>query len=155
MKRTFALSLLLCAVSISVLAQASNKKSGDNSKIEQLILQLEKEGREAALNNSVDLNDRLLADNWMNTNANGTVTTKAQLLTLLKSNPFKIQSIESDDVVVRVYGDGAVVTGQSTSTRLGQDDQVVTGRVRFTRVYAKIAGRWLVVAAQSTPIKTP
>ncbi len=90
------------------------------------------------------LYDRLLADNWMNTNANGTVTTKEQLLTLLRTNPFKIQSIESDDVMLRIYGDSAVVTGRSTSTRVGPDNQVVTGQVRFTRVYSKsvTAGEW-------------
>lgn len=154
MKEMIALVLLVCAMSLSVPAQKTDKKSNDNGKIEQLILQLEKEGREAALKNDVEVNDRLLADNWMNTNANGTVTTKAQLLTLLKTNPFKIQSLESDDVMVRVYEDSAVVTGRSTSNRMGSDNQPMTGQVRFTRVYAKIGYRWQVVAAQSTPIRS-
>lgn len=135
------------------LAQTESIQVSNPPNIEQQIMQLEKEGREAALKNDVEANDRLLADNWMNTNANGTVTTKARLMELLKSSPFKIMSIEDDDVIVRVYGDFAVVTGRSTSKRMGQDNAVVTGQVRFTRVYAKRQGRWQVVAAQSTPIR--
>lgn len=154
MKEIIAVVLLVCATSLSVPAQKTDKKPKGNSKIERLILQLEKEGREATLKNDLEMNDRLLADNWMNTNVNGTVTTKAQLLELIKSNTFKITSIESDDVMVRVYGDSAVVTGRSTSTRMRPDNQAVTGQVRFIRVYSKIGGRWRVVAAQSTPIRT-
>lgn len=127
--------------------QASN-----SSNVEQVIRRLEDESRVATLKNDAAVIDRLLADNWMNTNANGTVTTKAQLMALLKSGTFKIMSIENDDVLVRVYGDAAIVTGRSTSRREGEEGTAVTRQVRFTRVWAKLAGRWQVVAAQTTPI---
>lgn len=153
MKQVIIVAVLVFAMPIFASAQTKNKAANKLSKIEQQILQLEKEGREAALSNDVEANDRLLADNWMNTNANGTTTTKARLMELLKSSPFKIMSIEDDDVMVRVYGDSAVVTGRATSKRIGQDNAVITGQVRFTRVYAKQKGQWKVVAAQSTPIK--
>jgi len=153
MKQIIIVAVLAFVLPIFASAQTKNKVANNLSKIEQQILQLEKEGREAALSNDVEANDRLLADNWMNTNANGTTTTKARLMELLKSSPFKIMSIEDDDVMVRVFGDSAVVTGRATSKRVGQDSEVVTGQVRFTRVYAKQKGKWKVVAAQSTPIK--
>jgi len=155
MKQIIIVAVLAFVLPIFASAQTKNKVANNLSKIEQQILQLEKEGREAALSNDVEANDRLLADNWMNTNANGTTTTKARLMELLKSSPFKIMSIEDDDVMVRVYGDSAVVTGRATSKRIGQDNAVITGQVRFTRVYAKQKGQWKVVAAQSTPIKQP
>ena len=153
MKRIILVAMLISVTLTFASAQTESKKTSDLSKIEQQILQLEKEGREAAVKNDVEANNRLLADNWMNTNANGTVTTKAKLMELIKSGLFKISSIEDDDVMVRIYGDSAVVTGRATSKRIGQDGAVVTGQVRFTRVYAKIDGRWQVIAAQSTPIK--
>jgi hypothetical protein len=151
--KIFSIIIVLLAMTIAAAAQTKRKKTSSPAKTEEQILQLEKEGREAALKNDLEANDRLLADNWMNTNANGTVTTKAKLLELLKSNSFKIISIEDDDVLVRIYGNTAVVTGRATSKRLGQDNQLMIGQVRFTRVYAKQKGRWQVVAAQSTPIK--
>jgi ketosteroid isomerase-like protein len=145
---------LVCAVSLSVQAQTRTKTATDNNDAEQLILRLEHEGREATLKNDVEANDRLLADNWININPDGSVTTKARLMELLKSSPFKIMSIETDEVMVRVYGDAAVVTGRSTSKRAGQTaGETVTRQVRFTRVYAKRQGRWQVVSAQNTLIK--
>ena len=151
MKQFIILAVLLLTVSFSAVAQTSKQTSG-NGTVEQTIRQLENENREATLNNDAKTIERLLADNWMNTNADGTVTTKVQLMEILKSNPFKIDSIEYDDVMVRVYKDAAVVTGRTTTKRKGQDNNTITRQVRFTRVYAKRDRRWQVVAAQSTPI---
>lgn len=148
MKKIVSILLSACALSLLVSAQVAD----DRGKIEQMILQLEKEGREATLKNDPEANDRLLADDWVNTNPNGTLTTKAQLMALIKSGSFKILSIETEDVKVRVYGDCAVVTGLSTTKREGRDGQLVLRQVRFTRVYARTGTRWQVVAAQSTPV---
>lgn len=150
----FALALACATMSLSVAAQTPTKTGSDHSDAAQLILRLEQEGREATLKNDAAANDRLLADNWININPDGSVTTKARLMELLKTSPFKIMSIENDEVMVRVYGDAAVVTGRSTSKRAGQGaGEIVTRQVRFTRVYAKRQGQWQVVSAQNTLIK--
>ena len=116
--------------------------------------ELENEGREATLKNDIEANDRLLADNWVNINPDGSVTTKAKLMELLKDGSFKIMSIDNDEVMVRVYGDAAVVTGRSTTKRAGQGGEVMTRQVRFTRVYAKGKERWQVVSAHNTLISS-
>jgi ketosteroid isomerase-like protein len=145
---------LVCAVWLCVPAQTPTKTATDPTDAEQMILRLEQEGREATLKNDVEANDRLLADNWININPDGSVTTKARLMELLKTSPFKIMSIDTDEVMVRVYGDAAVVTGRSTSKRAGQAaGEIVTRQVRFTRVYARRQGRWQVVSAHNTLIK--
>jgi len=57
----------------------------------------------------------------------------------------KFQSITTDDVQVRVYGNTAVETGRSTM--IGQDKgQIVPRDTRFTRVWVKQQGRWRLVA---------
>jgi uncharacterized protein (TIGR02246 family) len=150
MKQTILITLL--AIAFSVSGFAKTVQTPNDGCVEQTIRQLENENREATLKNDASVFERLLADDWLNTNANGTVTTKAQLMTLLKSGTFKISSLEYDDVVVRAYKDTAVVTGRSTSTRMGQDNKLITGQVRFTRVYVKRDSGWQVVSAQSTPI---
>ena len=124
--------------------------------VEQMIRRMEEEGRQATLKNDVEATERLLADDWMNTNANGTVTTKPQLIALLKSSPFSFISIEDEEVMIRSYeGAAAVVTGRSVRKRSGSDGKVIAQQFRFTRVYVNRAGRWQVVAAQSTPILQP
>jgi ketosteroid isomerase-like protein len=153
MKRIIIFVGLVYALSLVTMGQAKDK-SGDG-KTEQLILQLENEGREATLKNDLAANDRLLADNWINVNPDGSVTTKAKLLELLKAGSFKIMSIENDEVMMRVFGDAAVVTGRSTTKRAGDDGQTLTRQVRFTRVYARNHGRWQVVSAHNTLIRQP
>lgn len=123
--------------------------------VERTINELEEEGRRATLKNDVQATERLLADDWMNTNANGSVTTKPQLIGLLKSTPFNFLSIEDDEVKIRTYEGSAVVTGRSVRKRSGQDGKAIAQQFRFTRVYVKRDGRWQVVAAQSTPILQP
>jgi len=140
------------AVSLSLTAWARTTQTSRDGSVKQTIRQLENENREATLKNDASVFERLLADDWLNTNANGTVTTKAQLMSLVKSGTFKISSLEYDDVMVRAYKDTAVVTGRSTSTRMGQDNKLIIGQVRFTRVYIKRDKGWQVVSAQSTPI---
>jgi uncharacterized protein (TIGR02246 family) len=152
MKRIVFVTVMMLTMQVSVIAQAQGPRKDEISSVEHEIRRLEALSREATLKNDAEVLNQLLADNWMNTNAGGTVTTKAQLIEILKTNAFKFISIENDDVKVRVYGDAAVVTGRSKSTRIGRDNTPVTGEVRFTRVYAKPDGRWQVVSAQSTPI---
>ena len=155
MKRITTVVVLVCVTSLFALAQTTKEEAGHKGDTEQLILRLESEGREATLKNDMEANDRLLADNWVNVNPDGSVTTKARLMELLKGGSFKIMSIDNDEVVVRVYGDAAVVTGRSTTKRAGQGSEVVTRQVRFTRVYARSKGRWQVVSAHNTLIRQP
>jgi len=141
------------ALSLVTMGQAK-EKSGDGN-TEQMVLRLENEGREATLKNDLPANDRLLADNWINVNADGSVTTKAKLMELLKAGSFTILSIENDEVMVRVFGEAAVVTGRSTTKRAGESGEILTRQVRFTRVYARNHGRWRVVSAHNTLIRQP
>jgi hypothetical protein len=137
---------------VTMLVSKAARKSSVNNQTENLILQLESEGREATLKNDVAATDRLLAENWMNVNPDGSVTTKAQLMALLKAGSFKIMSIENDEVLVRVFASMAVVTGRSTTTR-GQGNEIISRQVRFTRIYDGSGGRWQVVSAHNTIIR--
>lgn len=153
MKQIIIVIVLACITSFTARAQTTKENPSNNGSPEQLILQLENEGREATLKNDIEANDRLLADNWVNINPDGSMTSKGKLLELLKDGSFKIMSIDNDEVTVRVYGDAAVVTGRSTSKRAGQGGEVGTRQVRFTRVYAKGKERWQVVSAHNTLIR--
>jgi hypothetical protein len=119
--------------------------------IEATIRHLERAGRDATLRNDVAIWEELLADSWVNTNADGTTTTKPRLLALLRERPFAFVSVEDDDVEIRLHPGAAVVTGRSSRTLRGAGDSVIVRRVRFTRVYVLANGRWQVAAAQATP----
>jgi hypothetical protein len=118
--------------------------------IEQLILQLEEKLQAATLQNDVATTAELLADDWLNINANGAITHKARSLELMPK--FKFISITNEDVVVRVYPGAAVVTGRSIRQLEASDSKVITSHVLFTRVYAQPKGQWQVITSQATPI---
>lgn len=157
--KQISIAIVLVIVSCALTpAQTKPERLHKSEDTEQVIRRLESEGREATLKNDVAANDRLLADNWLNINPDGSITTKAKLLELLKDGSFKIMSIENDEVVVRVYGEGddaAVVTGQSTTKRAGPGGEVLTRQVRFTRVYVRSKGHWQVVSAHNTLMAKP
>jgi ketosteroid isomerase-like protein len=117
------------------------------------ILALEAELRVATLTNDPVATDRLLAADWRNVDAEGRVAGKAQLLSTL--GQFRLLGIEDAEVEVRVYPGVAVVSGRSVRRRAGPDGADRVRTVRFTRVWARPAGRWQVVAAQATPLVPP
>jgi uncharacterized protein (TIGR02246 family) len=89
--------------------------------------------------------DRIYADDFIGVGPSGTVRTKPQVLADFTSGNLKFQTITTDDVQVRVYGNTAVETGRSTI--IGQDKGKAFPRDnRFTRVWVKQQGRWRLVA---------
>ena len=118
--------------------------------IEQLITDIERRLHDATIANDVKTTDELLADDWLNINANGSVSTKAQSLAIMTQ--FQFLSIVNEDVRYRVYPGIVVVTGRSERQLSGADGGIISSRVRFTRVYAQLAGQWRVITSQATPM---
>jgi uncharacterized protein (TIGR02246 family) len=114
-------------------------------RVEQAIRQLDNERIQAQIGADALALDRIYADDFIGVGPSGTVRTKAQVISDFTSADLKFQSITTDDVQVRVYGNTAVETGRSTM--IGQDKgQTVPRDTRFTRVWVKQQGRWRLVA---------
>jgi uncharacterized protein (TIGR02246 family) len=93
-------------------------------------------------------------DCWF-TDSSGQVTTLKSFVADVKSGAYSVQSMQIDDLKVRVYGDAAVVLGLETekSQYKGKDS---SGQYRFTDTWLKRDGRWLCVASSNilvTPAK--
>jgi ketosteroid isomerase-like protein len=110
---------------------------------------LESQWRTAVLQNDVATVNRLLADDYLGINPNGTLETKADALAQRRSGTVKISSIEPDNVKVRVYGDTAVVTSRVDVS--GHDgDRDISGRYHYTRVYNHRSGVWKIVSFEAS-----
>lgn len=149
----FTASLCLClagnqsASSLSTLAAAAIPAQTEN--VEQTIRRLETERSQASLRRDTATLERIYADDFSTVGSSGAVRNKAQLMVDYKSGAMKVESQSFDDVIVRVYGDSAIVTGQTTQK--GQDKgQDISGRFRFTRVYVKRSGQWQIVAGHNS-----
>ena len=106
--------------------------------------QLDQERIQAQIGADAAALDRLYAEDFIGIGPSGTVRTKAQVIADFKSGSLRFQSITTDDVQWRVYGDTAVETGRSTMN--GEDrSKTVPRDNRFTRVWVKRQGRWQLV----------
>lgn len=80
--------------------------------------------------------------------------TKAQVIADFTSRTLRFQSITTEDVRWRVYGNTAVETG--LSIMIGQDKGKAVARDnRFTRVWVERRGRWRLVANHYSLLVSP
>ena len=90
--------------------------------------------------------DRLYADDFLSTNADGRVVDKNGWLDMLKAGQFPVDRITTDDFKVRTYADTAIVTGRSAYHYAGKK----LWEVRHTQVWANMGGRWQLVGWHGT-----
>ena len=148
MKRSLLMgSLLLAAVSAHAQPQSQNQR------VIEEIRKVDRERIQAQVNaDSVALN-RIYADDFIGIGPSGTLRTKKDVLSDFTSGSLKFQSITTDDVRIRVYGNAAVETGLAMK---GQDaGKVVPEENRFTRVWIKQGGRWRLVSNHYSNLVKP
>ena len=145
MRRTLVIAVVIVAAMSIALAQRQSAKRAQRRNVEQAIRRLDKERIQAQVHADAEALDRIYADDFIGVGPSGTVRTKQQVIADFTSHDLKFQSITTEEVQVRVYGNTAVEKGRSTMT--GQDKgKDVPRDTRFTRVWVKQQGRWRLVA---------
>ncbi|MGA2459166.1 MAG: nuclear transport factor 2 family protein [Terriglobales bacterium] len=149
MKRTF----VWCAVallSLLVAAQANeNKMSGGT---EQAVAALEQKWIDAAMASNPELLAPLLADKFVNTDAQGKVIGKAETLANIKAD--KWQTNQISDVKVTVFGNTAIATGNWAGKGTVENGKPIDTHERWTDTWMKMSdGKWQCVASHSSTIK--
>lgn len=145
MRRTIVLAVLVLMATSIALGQGPRARSDQRRSVEQVIRQLDHERIQAQINADAVALDRIYAADFIGIGPSGAVRAKPQVLSDFTSGDLKFQSITTDDVQVRIYGNTAVETGRSTM--VGQDKgKAVPRDNRFTRVWVKQQGRWRLVA---------
>ncbi|MBZ5679041.1 MAG: nuclear transport factor 2 family protein [Acidobacteriia bacterium] len=146
MKRTTTLALfaLICTIApLSLLAQTDVAAS---------ITRLEYEWAAAQKAGDAAKIAPMLADTFVNTDVDGSVSGKAQLLSNLKGG--KWEHNEISDVKVTVYGDTAIATGAWVGKGVDGDGTKVDRHERWTDAWVKMPdGKWQCVSSQQTALK--
>ena len=154
MRTTFVIVLLSLSAASTALGQKQDARNKRGKSIDQTIRQLDSERIQAQIHADTVALNRIYADNFIGVGPSGTVRTKPQVISDFTSGGLKFQSITTDDVQVRVYGNTAVETGRSTM--IGQDkNKVVPRDNRFTRVWVKLHGSWQLVANHYSLLVAP
>lgn len=89
--------------------------------------------------------DANLAEDFMNSNPDGSLVDRAQFLAQI-AQPCAVSDFEAEDVRIRILGEIAIIHGRTVYKK--PDGQAGAGR--YTDVYSRRQGRWLCVSADVT-----
>lgn len=139
---------LACCLLLSGSAWAQSKDAAT----EKAVAALEEKWLESQKTNNPDLVAPLLADHFVNTSSDGTVTNKAQ--TLANAKATKYTSAENSDVKVAVFGNTAIATGTEKYKGTDAAGKPMDQNERWTDTWVKMpGGKWQCVATHQSPIK--
>ena len=93
------------------------------------------------------------ADYYSVSSVTGKLNTKAEDIADIRNRKEVIESAEASGMNVRVEGNTALVTGVYRLTGRDEKGQPMDRRIRYTDVFVKRDGRWLVLASHGTLIK--
>jgi ketosteroid isomerase-like protein len=145
MKQILVMTVVICLAGAVASGQEQGESRDQSRAVQQAIRKLDNERIQAQIHADAAALERIYADDFIGVGPSGTVRTKPQVIADFTSGDLKFQSITTDDVQVRVYGNAAVETGLSTMN--GQDKgKTVPRDTRFTRVWINQQGRWQLVA---------
>lgn len=156
MKRITVIAVLAVAVLSDALAQMKERKTAQQpvaasqkSEVEQELMKLEREWLEALKQRDAAVLDRIQADEFIYTVGEGRFGNKADALADLLQ--LALDSISSEVITTRVYGDTAVVVLRGTMKGIFRGEDI-SGDYVETAVWVKRDGRWQVVAAHLSRI---
>src|SRR5215470_4244635 len=149
MRRTIVIAVLTTAC--IALGQRPSASSDRRGSIEQVIRQLDHERIQAQIDADAVALERIYAADFIGIGPSGAVRTKPQVISDFKSGELKFQTITTDEVQVRIYGNTAVETGRSTMNGKDKGKSVPRDN-RFTRVWVKQEGHWQLVLNHYSPL---
>ena len=127
-----------------------------NSNVEQEILRLEEELRQAEMQFDVATLDRTYADDIMVTAPVGIVVDKSAVMAEVRegASKAKIETYNKDDIKVGAYSDTAVASYRLT-VKGKYETTDVNRQFHVTDVWMKRQGQWQVVSRHTASIEQP
>lgn len=130
-------------------ATAEVKSAGREAEV-ALITKMEEDRVLAGVRKDVTAIAAVTAEDYVQIDLDGNVRDKAAALMRIESTGIQLQSNAVDEMVVRIFGDTALVMGRSTPK--GIIDGKDFPPIRYSRLYVKRGGHWQVVMFQMTRI---
>src|SRR5213082_140150 len=151
MRRALLIAVLVLTVAPMGVGQKQSARGTHRTSVEEAIRKLDNERIQAQIHADATVLERIYAADFIGVGPSGAVRTKPQVISDFTSGELKFQSITTDEVQVRIYGNTAVETGRSTMN--GQDrGKAVPRDNRFMRVWVKQQGHWRLVLNHYSPL---
>ncbi len=128
--------------------------TGQNSAVAEAIETLQRQWVDAYTKRDTVFLNLCMSEDYVGIYPDGTVHDKKSEIEGVTSGAITITAMEPKEMTVRMYGDAAVTSGQSSvKARVGGQD--ISADLRFTSVWAKRGNQWQAVAHQVTRIERP
>ena len=105
MRPVLFIAVLVLTVAPMGAGQEQSARGSHRTSVEETIRKLDDERIQAQIHADATALDRIYAADFVGVGPSGTVRTKPQVILDFTSGDLKFQSITTDDVQVRVYGD--------------------------------------------------
>jgi ketosteroid isomerase-like protein len=122
--------------------------------IEREVLEADGSRVKALVENDLAALEQLLSEDLTYVHSNGMLDTKESYIGSLRAGNSRYLTMDMSEVAVRSLGDAALINAKFNA-RVQLRDREVNPQARVLIVYAKRAGRWQMVAWESTSIATP
>jgi ketosteroid isomerase-like protein len=142
------MKILVGLLAVLVVAFAGSSQAGSP---EKAISDLEQQWAEAQKLGKADVVAPMLAETFVNTDADGETYGKSKLLANLKGGKWEINGIS--DVKVKVYGNAAVAIGAWRGKGVDGDGTPMDRSERWTDTWVKTPHGWQCVASQQSRTK--
>lgn len=121
--------------------------------IENEIILLEEELRQAMLASNTKILDKLISDDLVFTNHFGQLLTKQSDLETHQSGMLNFSSLEPSEQFVKVLGEVAVVSVRMKITGIYANASFAAD-LRYTRIWQRMVSGWYIVAGHSSSVQS-
>lgn len=140
---------LLVGLAMLAMSVASHAQMSKTNEVQETVTKMEQQWTADSKAGNVDAIAPILADNFVNMDADGTVHGKADTLARMKGAKWQVNEIS--DVKVTVFGTTAIATGAWQGKGTTSDGKAVDTHERWVDTWMKIPGnKWQCVASAST-----
>ena len=157
MRRILLLALVTAAISSIVYGQTApsaqtktSSASQASGAVEQALIQLDRELFDAAVRKDKAVFERTATDRYVFVNPGGGIQERAN-----STEGPTMESIQTENVMARVEGDTAVVTGKAMVKGKTASGTEINGPYSYMRIFVKQKGQWRLAAMSAVRIMQP
>jgi len=121
-------------------------QESSTAEAERYIKESERQWAESVANGDVTVVERILAEDFVGVDTDGSFYTKAKEVEDTPKSPKEFISNHANEIKVRFYGDTAVAQGSESWVR--RSAKPLRGRFVWTDTWVRRNGKWQIVAAE-------
>jgi ketosteroid isomerase-like protein len=142
---------LLSLLVLLAVFMASPAVRADEAADKAQIAEIEKQSAAALVSGDVQALGSIFAEEWILVGPAGEVMSRQQIFGQLSSGDMKFSSYELGEMVIRIFGDTAVVVGRGSPRGTWHGEKFEDKEV-FSDTFVRVGGKWRCVMSHSSVV---